>query len=44
MNSPIVHRALVTEVSALAGTLQAAFDGYPWTNWVFPTDNRPHAC
>lgn len=40
MNSPIVHRALVTEVPALAGTLQAAFDGYAWTDWVFPADNR----
>jgi hypothetical protein len=40
MNSPVVHRALVTEVPALAGTLQAAFDGYAWTDWVFPADNR----
>jgi hypothetical protein len=40
MNSPIVCRALVSEVPVLAGTLQAAFDGYPWTNWAFPADNR----
>ena len=40
MNSPVVHRALVTEVPALAGTLQAAFDDYAWTDWVFPADNR----
>ena len=24
----------------MADTLQAAFEGYPWTDWVFPADDR----
>ncbi len=40
MGSPIVRRAVASEVPAMAGTLQAAFNGYPWTDWVFPAENR----
>jgi GNAT superfamily N-acetyltransferase len=40
MSSPIVRQAQISEVSALANTLQAAFVGYPWTDWVFPVDSR----
>jgi len=40
MNPPIVRRAVVSEVPAMADTLQAAFEGYPWTDWVFPPHDR----
>ena len=40
MSSPIVRRALPAEVPVMADTLQAAFDGYVWTDWAFPADNR----
>ena len=40
MRPPIIRRAVVSDVPAMAGTLQAAFEGYPWTDWVFPADDR----
>ena len=40
MGSPVVRRAVASDVPAMAGTLQAAFNGYPWTDWVFPAENR----
>ena len=40
LTSPIVYRAQVSEVPLLADTLQAAFDGYHWTDWAFPADDR----
>jgi GNAT superfamily N-acetyltransferase len=40
MRSAIVRRAKASEVPAMAGTLQAAFDGYPWTDWAFPAQDR----
>ena len=35
-----VRRAVRVEVPRLADTLQAAFDGYPWTDWAFPANER----
>lgn len=40
MGSQQVRRAVRAEVPVLAGTLQAAFDGYPWIDWAFPADER----
>jgi len=38
MDSQHVRRAMVSEVPALADTLQAAFASYPWTDYL------PWAC
>ena len=40
MGSQQVRRAVRADAPLLADTLQAAFNGYPWTDWAFPADER----
>lgn len=38
---PSVQDATDEDVPAAVATLTAAFDGYPWTDWIVPEQDRP---
>jgi GNAT superfamily N-acetyltransferase len=39
-DEPAARHALVSEIPILAATLQAAFEGYVWTDWAFSAEDR----
>lgn len=40
MPQPGVRRATTADVPILAGTLERAFEDYPWTDWMLPETDR----